>query len=162
VMCPPIAVDAGLGEIGRLGLLINPKYGSRLRLSVVTTDLPLMHDSPVHFGVQHFCRICKKCADCCPSKSIDAGPRRVINGAERWQINRDTCYRFWRQRSSDCAICMRVCPYSHPSTLMHNIVRWFVTRNGFACRVALWGDDFFYGRRPLQEHPLPLWHAKSD
>ena len=161
VMCPPIAVDAGLGEIGRMGLLISPKYGPRIRLAVVTTDLPLTHDEPIHFGVQHFCEICKKCATCCPSQSVDTGAKRNILGAEKWQTDRDSCYEFWRQRSSDCAICMRVCPYSHPPTLMHNIVRWGISRNKFARRLALWGDDLFYGRKPLQSHPLPEWHKKS-
>lgn len=53
VMCIPIAVDAGLGELGRLGLLITPRFGPRVRLSVVTTNLPLQPDSPIHF----VCRI---------------------------------------------------------------------------------------------------------
>jgi len=162
VMCTPIAVDAGLGEVGRMGVLINPKYGPRLRLAVVTTDLPLTQDAPVYFGVQDFCEICKKCAVCCPSQSVDAGVKHEIKGVQKWQIDGDTCYQFWRQRSSDCAICMRVCPYSHPRTIMHNIVRWVIKRNSLARRLALLGDDLFYGRKPLQHHPLPQWHQKSE
>ena len=42
VLCVPLAIDAGLGELGRLGLLITPQFGPRLRLSVVTTNLPLI------------------------------------------------------------------------------------------------------------------------
>lgn len=66
----PLAVDAGLGEAGRLGYLITKKYGPRVRLSLVTTDLPLLQDKPVDLGVEDFCSICKKCAVCCPSNSI--------------------------------------------------------------------------------------------
>jgi epoxyqueuosine reductase QueG len=58
----PMAVDAGLGELGRNGILITPKYGPRVRLCKVFTDLPLVHDKPVDLGVQAFCEICKKCA----------------------------------------------------------------------------------------------------
>ncbi len=161
VMCSPIAVDAGLGEVGRMGLLINPRYGPRIRLAVVTTNLPLIQDEPVHFGVQDFCEICKKCADCCPSQSIDSGQKSVFKGVQKWLVNGDTCYKFWRQRSSDCAVCMRVCPYSHPRTNMHNIVRWVIRRNKVARRLALFGDDLFYGRKPLQKQPFPPWHQKS-
>ena len=37
----PLAINAGLGELARYGMLINEEYGSRLHLYVVTTDLPL-------------------------------------------------------------------------------------------------------------------------
>jgi len=37
----PLAVDAGLGELGRNGLLITPQFGPRVRLCKVFTDLPL-------------------------------------------------------------------------------------------------------------------------
>ena len=71
------------------------------------------------------------------------------------------CYRFWRLQGSDCAVCIRVCPYSHPSTPLHNLVRWAVGRNGLARRVALWADDLFYGRRPRACFDLPDWHAEN-
>ena len=50
VLCVPLAQDAGLGELGRLGLLITPEMGPRIRLAVVTTDLPLAQDPPIHFS----------------------------------------------------------------------------------------------------------------
>ncbi|MCP4728200.1 MAG: hypothetical protein GY863_24385, partial [bacterium] len=70
IMLPPAAYDAGLGEMGRLGYLISPKYGARIRLGAVTTDIPLIPDSPIQFGVQDFCEKCKKCAVNCPSGAI--------------------------------------------------------------------------------------------
>ena len=66
----PIAIDAGLGEIARNGLLITPEYGPRVRLAKVLTDLPLIPDRPIEFGVRDFCLICEQCAQKCPSKSI--------------------------------------------------------------------------------------------
>ena len=52
----PLAVDAGLGEVGRLGYLMTKEFGPRQRLSAVTTDLPLVPDGPVDIGVHDFCR----------------------------------------------------------------------------------------------------------
>jgi hypothetical protein len=43
----PFAVDAGLGQLGRNGLLITPYYGPRVRLCKVFTDLPLIPDNPI-------------------------------------------------------------------------------------------------------------------
>ena len=66
----PLAIDAGLGELSRMGYLITKEFGPRVRLSAVTTDLSLIPDKPEDIGVEDFCRICKKCSNCCPSQSI--------------------------------------------------------------------------------------------
>jgi len=69
----PLAIDAGLGQFSRMGLLITPGYGPRVRLAKVLTDLPLIPDEPdIKFNqsVIRFCKTCKKCAKYCPSKSI--------------------------------------------------------------------------------------------
>lgn len=161
VMCGPIAVDAGLGELGRLGLLVTPRYGPRVRISVVTTNLPVAQDQRIHFGVQHFCDFCRKCADNCPSRAIESGGKSVYNGVEKWQSNQERCYQFWRIQGSDCAVCIKMCPYSHPSTPVHDLVRWAIRHNSLARRVALWGDDLFYGRRDRSRFDLPDWHAKD-
>jgi hypothetical protein len=69
----PIAIDAGLGEMARNGLLVTPLYGTRVRLVKLFTDLPLVPDRPIEFGVWDFCMICEKCAQKCPSQSIPFG-----------------------------------------------------------------------------------------
>ena len=53
-----MAVDAGLGELGRNGQLITRDFGSSVRISKVFTDLPLIPDRPVDLGVQRFCEQC--------------------------------------------------------------------------------------------------------
>src|SRR4030066_448546 len=45
----PLAIDAGLGELGRNGLLLSPEYGPRQRLCKVFTNLPLVPDKPIDF-----------------------------------------------------------------------------------------------------------------
>lgn len=161
VLLVPLAVAAGLGELGRIGLLITPKLGPRVRIAAVTTNAPLVPDAPIDFGAAAFCDLCEKCADACPSGSIPHGPRTLDNGVERWVLRRDTCYRYWRTQGTDCALCLRVCPYAHPATLPHQGVRALIRRNGLARRLALWGDDLCYGRRPAPSPPAPDWHRPS-
>ena len=50
----PMAIQAGLGEYGKLGLLITKEYGPRVRIGKVFTDLPLVSDRPIEFGVKPF------------------------------------------------------------------------------------------------------------
>ncbi len=153
-----LAHDAGIGELGRLGLIITPTHGPRIRLAAVTTDLPLLEDSPINFGVQHFCQFCKKCADNCPSGAIDPDEKKQIRGTTKWQSNMESCYQYWKKLGTDCTICVTVCPYSKPNTFYHRIVRFFSSRNALARRLALFMDDVFYSRSPRHTHK-PNWFA---
>lgn len=150
VIAPLVARDAGIGEIGRMGILMTPGLGPRVRLGVVTTDLPLTADPPTDDrSVIDFCTVCRKCADNCPSQSISFDDRTRIDGGWRWAIDPDTCFRYWNAVGTDCGVCMTVCPYSHPDNAAHDFVRWATRRSGAARRAALWMDDLFYGRRFL-------------
>ncbi len=153
-LLPPIAVDAGLGEVGRLGYLITKKYGPRIRLSLVTTDLPLLQDKPVDIGVEDFCKICKKCAVCCPSKSISQDDMTVSNGLVRWNLNAQSCFEYWGKVGTDCNVCMNVCPWSHADTFPHQIIKTLITRNGLSRRLFNLMDDIFYGKRPKPKPPV--------
>lgn len=157
VIAPLVARDAGLGEIGRMGLLMTPHLGPRVRLGVVTTNLPVIADAR-NFdpSVIDFCRVCRKCAENCPSRSIPFGDRQEADGALRWQMDAAGCFKYWNLIGTDCGRCMAVCPYSHPDTAFHSLVRWAIRRSGLARRAALWMDDAFYGRRPVQR-PAPAW-----
>ncbi len=149
VITPLVARDAGLGEIGRMGLLMTPKQGPRVRVGVVTTNLPLTNDAyHANQSVLDFCRICKKCAENCPSQSISHQDRSIDNGVLRWKINPETCYHYWTIVGTDCGKCMSVCPYSHPDNWAHNLVRWGISRSGTFRRAALVMDDFLYGKKP--------------
>jgi ferredoxin len=157
VIAPLVARDAGLGEIGRMGLLMTPALGPRVRLGVVTTDLPLIPDGRSDdLSVLDFCRICKKCAENCPARSIPFDDREKSDGALRWRINSDTCFRYWNLIGTDCGRCMTVCPYSHPNNLPHNLVRWAIRHSGSTRRAALRMDDIFYRRQPAPR-PVPDW-----
>lgn len=61
IVCPLVARDAGLGEIGRMGLLMTPKKGPRVRLGVVTTEFELDTDKRTkNNSMLDFCLQCKK------------------------------------------------------------------------------------------------------
>jgi ferredoxin len=157
VVCPLVARDAGLGEIGRMGLLMTPQLGPRVRIAVVTTDLPLLADEPRRDEtVVDFCTHCRKCAAVCPSRAISFDDRTEIDGTVRWQINSEACFTFWCQIGTDCARCMKVCPYSHPDNLLHNAVRRGVSNSALFRRVAIAVDDLFYGKKPVPAS-LPDW-----
>jgi reductive dehalogenase len=141
----PLAVDAGLGELGRQGYLIAPKFGARVRLFAVMTDMPLLPDRPTSIGADGFCRHCKKCAKCCPSNSIPSGEKTVFGGTLRWKINEETCFEYWGKVGTDCSICMAVCPFSRPDIFLHRAVRWIVNRSPLARAVFPHVDNFIYG-----------------
>lgn len=148
VIAPLVARDAGLGEIGRMGLLMTPRLGPRVRLGVVTTDLPLVADAAGdNASVLDFCAICRKCAANCPVAAIPSGERVPIDGGLRWAIDSESCFRYWNLVGTDCATCVRVCPYSHPDHPAHNLVRWVIGRSPAARRVMLRMDDVFYGKK---------------
>ncbi len=157
VVCPLVARDAGLGEIGRMGLLMTPELGPRVRIAVVTTDLPLaVSERRRDWSVIDFCTHCRKCADVCPSQAIPLEGRTPIDGVLRWQIDSEACFTLWCAIGTDCARCVSVCPYSHPDSLLHNLVRFGVRQSTLFRRLAIVGDDVFYGKRPPPAE-LPGW-----
>jgi reductive dehalogenase len=147
VVLPPLAVSAGLGEVGRNNILIADRYGSRVRIGCVTTDFPAILDQPVDLGAQGFCEVCKKCAENCPSRALETGAKRTILDVEKWPTAVERCYRYWRQVGTDCGVCMAVCPFSHQASAFHNLVRWLVRTLPWAHRLLVWGDAAVYGRR---------------
>jgi ferredoxin len=157
IIAPLAARDAGLGEIGRMGLLMTPEHGPRVRIGAVTTDLPLMPDrrSPDRSMIR-FCRICKRCADNCPSRAIPFEDRELIDGAYRWRIKMDSCFRYWNAVGTDCGRCIAVCPYAHPETGMHGLVRFILRTIPRSHRTLLWMENLFYGKRP-RRGAYPEW-----
>jgi reductive dehalogenase len=153
----PLAVDAGLGECGRLGYVMTKEFGPRVRLGAVTTNLPLVPDKPIDIGAEDFCKICKKCAVCCPSRSIPFDDQQEVNGTLRWKLHDETCFDYWGNIGTDCNICMRVCPWSHARTLPHKLIVEIITRNKLARRLFTVMDDIFYGKKPQPKPTDPRW-----
>ena len=128
----PYAVKAGLGEYGKHGLLITPKFGPRVRIGKIFTDLPMKCDNPIRFGVKEFCNECNLCVTACPAKAIfDGNPMKervtksTIKGVEKWSINPEKCFKYWTSINTDCSVCIRVCPYNRGHKWYDVIWRWF-------------------------------------
>ena len=115
----PYALKAGLGEYGRNGILITREFGPRVRLGRVLTDMPLSHDAPQRFGVTETCEVCRRCANNCPPQAISHGEPSTyrfnisnLKGVRKWNTDAEKCFKFWVSRGTDCANCIRTCPYN--------------------------------------------------
>ncbi len=151
LVMPPIAIDAGLGEQGRKGLLITPELGSNARLACVTTNVPMEVDKPVDLGVQDFCRKCKICADRCPGGCISHQDKPdVVRGYRRWLIKDDLCFHIWARVATShprgCRVCMAVCPYTRKNNWVHAISRYVDPRDptGIAASMLLWAQKALF------------------
>jgi reductive dehalogenase len=144
----PMAIDAGLGELGRNGILITPKYGPRVRLAKVLTDMPLVPDKPISFGVTEFCDVCGKCTEQCPGSAIwdgertydapDAGNPGVLN----WPVDGDICFGVWAEVGGSCYNCIRVCPFNKPEGWLHDATRILIgAKSGSLDKLLLKLDD---------------------
>lgn len=149
LICPIVAQDAGLGTIGRMGLLMTPKLGPRVRIAIVTTDLEVeTNTKSIDSTLIQFCETCKKCASNCPSSSISTESAKKENRWYPWKINHEKCFTYWCKAGTDCGRCITVCPYSHPDNSIHNLIRWSLKRNSVNRWFALRLDNYFYGHKP--------------
>jgi reductive dehalogenase len=148
---------AGLGELGRNGMLISEKYGARIHMpDPILTDLPLVSDHPIDIGVEDFCRICRKCAITCPTNSITFDDKVVHNGIEKYKINWLTCYRlrpfvvdFWES----CLTCVAVCPFTKPNVWWRQLAGKVLSTSPIPVRPPIvkalkWLDDKIFGVVP--------------
>lgn len=127
----PLILLAGLGELSRIGeLVLNPFVGPRFKSVVMTTDMPLIPDKPIDFGLQNFCSNCRKCARECPCDAITWGDKVMFNGYEMWKLDAERCarYRLTNQRGLACGRCMKTCP-------LNKVVTW---DGPIATQVASW------------------------
>jgi NAD-dependent dihydropyrimidine dehydrogenase PreA subunit len=108
----PLAIRAGIGELGKHGSMIAREYGSNFRLVAVLTDLPLAPDSPVDIGVEDLCVACRRCVEDCPPRAI-FDEKQLVRGERKWYVDFDKCIPYF-VKTLGCAICIEVCPWSEP------------------------------------------------
>jgi len=166
LMVPPVAIDAGLGEQGRHGVMITPELGSNIRPAVVTTNLSLKTDKPIDFGVQDFCKTCKICAENCPSGAIPMGDKVTVRGYTRYKINASKCHNFWYSNLGNigCRICVAVCPYTRKSNWLHRTALDITANDptGLSHTVLTEMQEKFYPTPDAQDYYMPSMGGKNE
>ena len=153
----PIAVQAGLGEVGRNGLLITPEYGPRVRLCKVYTDMPLELGAPRDLGIRAYCRACGACARACPSRAIPAGEptwegANACNnaGVLKWHVNAKQCLRYWVAGGSSCSVCIAICPFSAGSHWLGGLPQRLIAKTDRLNGIIAWLDRHWLAKRRVR------------
>ncbi|MBD3193861.1 MAG: hypothetical protein GF317_02320 [Candidatus Lokiarchaeota archaeon] len=118
VNTPPLAGKAGLGWIGRHGLLITPEFGPRHRIAPILIENKTFEytDSTEHRWIEQWCKNCGKCQKECPTQAIYSEKQVSIENVAgisntRTCINRDKCFPYFNE-TFGCSVCIKVCPFS--------------------------------------------------
>ena len=142
----PYAIKAGLGEYGRNQLVITPEFGPRVRFSKIFTNIPLSPDHPIKYRITEYCTNCTKCSDACPPKALPygkptfhSGNKSTIRGVKKWSANCEKCFGYWAKIKTDCAICMRVCPFNRDFSKLSGKIFWRLATGRFQS-LALWWE----------------------
>lgn len=111
-----VAVNAGLGWIGKSALFITEKYGSAVRLTSVLTDAPLQYNNEI---IQSRCKDCMLCTNACPGKAISGRnwspeiDRDEFFDAMACRIKaREISAKTLNKTITLCGKCIEVCPYT--------------------------------------------------
>lgn len=109
------AARAGLGWIGRNGLLIRPQRGSYCFLASILTTLELPYDTPM----PNRCGNCHRCEQACPTAALNNGSCDARKCLSFWTIEAKSAANaeiagLQGERLYGCDICQEVCPWNRP------------------------------------------------
>ncbi|MCL2687631.1 MAG: metalloregulator ArsR/SmtB family transcription factor [Methanobrevibacter sp.] len=96
---------AGLGDIGKNGLLITPELGPRLKVSAILTsikNLPILKKNN-HKWIKNYCEVCGKCIKGCPENALIEND----NNLTKADIIDEKCIGC----SQGCTYCIESCPF---------------------------------------------------
>jgi reductive dehalogenase len=164
VIQTPLVLLAGLGEVSRIGdIILNPFLGPRQKTGILTTDLPMVEDKPIDFGLQNFCGACNKCARECPSGAISAGPKVMFNGYEIWKADVEKCtrYRMTNMGGSMCGRCMKTCPWNLAGLVREAPFRWAAMNLPVAAKWIARFDDWL-NRGRINRTKKWWWDIAND
>lgn len=105
---------SGLGGIGKNALFVHEKYGSKVRLGTIFTNMPVEVGNPIH---KNICGDCKICFTACPAQAL-YGKAFNPEEPEADLIDRKACSDYMKKafghigRGSVCGICIKNCPHN--------------------------------------------------
>ncbi|MBK5114610.1 MAG: epoxyqueuosine reductase [Candidatus Heimdallarchaeota archaeon] len=108
----PLALSAGMGWVGRHGLLITPDYGPRHRLAAVLTNItniPILNENP-HQWVGEYCSTCGRCIETCPGEAILETSISNEDG-RKTHIIFDKCFQVFAEEYG-CSVCVKECMFN--------------------------------------------------
>lgn len=108
---PMLAEKAGLGALGKHGLLITPKYGPSVRIATVYTEienLPMARENK-HEWIKDFCSKCNKCVDSCIAGAIYKEPQ-MVRGSWVKHIDYKKCAEPF-SNVHGCTLCVKHCTF---------------------------------------------------
>jgi Pyruvate/2-oxoacid:ferredoxin oxidoreductase delta subunit len=108
MVLPPHAIAAGLGRLGRNGMVISHEYGPCVRWAAVTTDLELAIDEPDLGEVMEMCEECTICHEECEAEAIPLAPT-MVRGVQKYPLLPMRCAHEFA-RTDGCSVCIAVCP----------------------------------------------------
>ena len=125
-LMPQVILDAGLGEVSRMGIILNPFLGANFKAAAVFTNLELEVDGYADFGLQEYCGNCTICAEQCPARAITRGQQTLYNGYYTWKLNREACSEFdvLNKEGCVCGRCTKVCPWHRPDMEPRDWAEW--------------------------------------
>jgi len=125
-LMPEIALACGIGEVSRMGIVLNPFLGANFKVAAVLTDLELEVDGYVDFGLQDYCASCTICAEQCPAHAITRGRQTLHNGYYTWKLNARACNDFdvLNKEGCVCGRCTKVCPWHRPHMEARDFAGW--------------------------------------
>jgi len=104
------AIEAGLGELGRMALLITEEFGPRVRLATVTTELDLPQAPKKRFGIDKYCSVCRLCQKVCEGNAIP-DTKRLVAGVERYVVDPYKCLPYFAKYDG-CNLCVSKCTFN--------------------------------------------------
>ena len=104
----PHAVAAGMGRLGRSGLLLTDEYGPCVRLAAVTTDLEMEPDEPRSPEMHPTCTLCVLCREACGGRAIPEA-RTFVRGVRKCALDAPACAPLFA-RWDGCGACIAACP----------------------------------------------------
>jgi epoxyqueuosine reductase QueG len=96
---------AGMGVFGKNSLLLSPKFGPRIRLVSVITDVPLKADTPLNMDL---CNDCDKCLQACPVGALKG--ERIVDKPKCDAHHVEVGKKMHLGDLDICGVCIRVCP----------------------------------------------------